>query len=380
MMTDVSAAITSLLQEMVASGEELGLQVAAYLNGELVIDTFAGIADRASAEPVNGDTLFTVFSTTKGVTATCIHLLAERGQLQYDDPIARYWPAFAGQGKARATVRDALTHKVGVPQLPADVTPEDFCDWDGICATIAAQAPLWEPGSRTGYHAFTFGWMLGEVLRRVDGRSIAEFVQDEICRPLGVRDLYLGIPDDAGVETRVAALESAPPPAGAPVPPPDALILQAIRPPVAPGSVYNRADLRRASIPGGGGIMSARAIARHYAALVGEVDGVRLLPSQRVATATELQTDEIDAVLGVPIRKALGYFLGGPLSPMGERASAFGHPGAGGSIGFADPRYRLAVGFTKNRLRTTLDPKEAAAYRVGQRVREVLGIPTDAGR
>lgn len=376
MVTDASAAVAALLDELVASGEELGLQVAAYLDGELVIDAAAGIADRESGRAVDGDTLFTVFSTTKGVTATCIHLLAERGLLRYEDRIARFWPQFAAAGKAQATVRDALTHQVGVPQLPADVTPEHFCDWDGICRAIAAQPPLWEPGSRTGYHAFTFGWILGEVLRRVDGRPIARFVEDEICRPLGIDDLYFGIPEAPEVEARVATLENAPPPTAAPVPAPDALILQAIRPAIAPGAIFNRLDLRRASIPGGGGIMTARAIARHYAALVGAVDGVRLLPAQRIAIATELQTEAVDAVIGAPIRKALGYFLGGPLSPMSGRISAFGHPGAGGSIGFADPAYRLAIGFTKNRLSTTLDPSQSAAYRVAHRVREVLDIPT----
>ncbi|MGI8553317.1 MAG: serine hydrolase, partial [Dehalococcoidia bacterium] len=142
--------------------------------------------------------------------------------------------------------------------------------------------------------------------------------------------------------------------------------------------VHNCPDVRRASIPAGGGIMSARAIARHYAALIGAVEGVRLLPQKRVAIATELQTEEQDVVLCQPIRKGLGYFLGGAGSPMGERRTAFGHPGAGGSIGFADPETGLAVGFTKNVLRTTLDPTQAAAYRVAERIREVLRIPSEA--
>jgi CubicO group peptidase (beta-lactamase class C family) len=148
-----------------------------------------------------------VFSTTKGITATCIHLLAERGQVEYDAPVARYWPAFGGSGKEAVTLRDALTHRAGVPQMPDGLTPGDLGDWDRICAGIAAEAPLWEPGTQTGYHAYTFGWILGEVLRRVDGRPIARFVQEEICAPLGIRDLYVGIPDEA--EARVAPLISA---------------------------------------------------------------------------------------------------------------------------------------------------------------------------
>jgi len=371
--TDATAAVQSLLEEIIASGEETGLQAAAYLNGELVIDAAAGIADPDTGRSVDGDTLFTVFSTSKGVTATCMHLLAERGQLDYDAPVARYWPEFAARGKERVTVRDALTHRAGVPQMPDGLTPEDICAWDGITAAIADLPLLWEPGTKTGYHAYTFGWILGEVLRRIDGRQIAAFVQEEICAPLGMRDIYFGIPDD--VEDRVAPLigESLTENTGAE----DTLLPRAIPPHLAPSArVHNRPDVRRASIPAGGGIMSARAVARHYAALIGEVDGVRLLPPERIRIATELQTDDVDLAIGFPIRKALGYFLGGPYSPMSERIAAFGHPGAGGSTAFADPRYGLAVGFTKNRLVTSTDPTQAAAYRVGTKIREALGVPS----
>jgi CubicO group peptidase (beta-lactamase class C family) len=371
--TDATAAVQSLLEEIIASGEETGLQAAAYLNGELVIDAAAGIADPDTGRSVDGDTLFTVFSTSKGVTATCMHLLAERGQLDYDAPVARYWPEFAARGKERVTVRDALTHRAGVPQMPDGLTPEDICAWDGITAAIADLPLLWEPGTKTGYHAYTFGWILGEVLRRIDGRQIAAFVQEEICAPLGMRDIYFGIPDD--VEDRVAPLigESLTENTGAE----DTLLPRAIPPHLAPSArVHNRPDVRRASIPAGGGIMSARAVARHYAALIGEVDGVRLLPPERIRIATELQTDDVDLAIGFPIRKALGYFLGGPYSPMSERITAFGHPGAGGSTAFADPRYGLAAGFTKNRLVTSMDPTQAAAYRVGTKIREALGVPS----
>src|SRR5262245_6617535 len=291
MNQDANQAVHTLLEELVADGTELGLQAVAYRNGELVIDAFAGTADRDSGRPVDGDTLFTSFSTTKGITATCIHLLAERGQLDYDDPITRYWPEFGQNGKERATLRDALTHRVGIPQMPAGLAPENLGDWEGMCTALAALPPLWEPGTATGYHAYTFGWILGEVLRRIDGRPIATFVQEEICAPLNAPDIYMGIPDE--VEARVATLENAPPPEGAPVPPPDALIFKAIPPKVGvTGAIFNRPDVRRASIPAGGGIMSARSLARHYAALIGELDGVRLLPAERIAVATELQTEE----------------------------------------------------------------------------------------
>ena len=379
MHDQANAAVQAVLEEMVASGHETGLQVAAYLNGRLVIDAVAGLADPTTGRPVDGDTLFTVFSTTKGVTATCVHILAERGQLNYDAPIARYWPEFAAHGKERATVRDALTHRAGVPQMPDGLEPADLCDWDAICARIAELPPLWEPGTQTGYHAYTFGWILGEVLQRIDGRPIAAFVREEICALLGIEDIYFGITE--AVEERVAPLQHEALTENTAAPDADALLFRAIPPRLAPSArVHNRPDVRRASIPAGGGIMSARAIARHYAALIGEVDGVRLLPAERLRIATELQTSEPDLALALPIRKALGYWLGGRLSPMSERITAFGHPGAGGSTGFADPAYGLAVGFTKNRLVTTTDPTESAAFRVAERIREALGVPSAAGQ
>lgn len=371
-MPDANSQIQGLLEHLVTSGEELGLQVAAYLDGKLVIDAWAGVADEATGRPVDGDTLFTVFSTTKGIAATCVHLLADRGLLDYDTPIAAYWPEFAAAGKGKATVRHALTHRIGIPQLPAEATPETLCDWDGMCRTLAATKPLWEPGTQTGYHAYTFGWIVGEIVRRVDGRPIADFVQHEICRPLGIDGLFLGIPD--AVEHRVATLKSAPPPSGFALPPEDALIRRAIPPAVATGEIWNRPDLRRASIPGAGGIMNARSLARHYAALAcgGELDGVRLMSPERIRIATTLQTNEMDLVIGRPARRALGYVLGDPLSPL-RSGVAFGHGGAGGSTGFADPERRFALGFAKTLLKLTA-PGEGSAMAIAEAVRALLGI------
>lgn len=374
-MTDANARVKAVLEKIIQEGREVGLQVAAYLDGELVIDTWAGLADEATGRPVDGDTLFTVFSTTKGITATCIHMLADRGKLDYDDPIVKYWPEFGKHGKDKATIRHGLTHRIGIPQMPDGSTPELMCDWDAMCQALADMEPVWEPGTKTGYHAYTYGWILGEVVRRVDGRSIAQFVQDEICRPLGIDSLFLGIPDE--VEPRVATLRNAPPLPNAPTPPPDSLIRRAIPLSVGTtGEVFNRPDVRRASIPGAGGIMNARSLARHYAALAcgGELNGVRLLSPERIKIATELQIEDTDEVIGQPVRKGLGYFLSGPISPMGPRLNAFGHPGAGGSIGFADPDKRFAFGLTKTLLTVAASPDENTAYVVANAAREALGI------
>lgn len=370
--------VQALLDRLTASGDELGLQVAAYHEGRLVIDVWSGVADRESGRPVEGGTLFTSFSVTKGVVATAIHILAERGVLDYDTPVAAYWPEFGQNGKQAATLRHVLTHTEGVPQMPDPVTPEMLGDWELMCRLIAAQAPLWEPGTKTGYHAYTFGWILGEIVRRADGRRIEQVIVDEITGPLGIDDWYLGMPDVPAIEPRMATLVTAPPPAGAPALPPDALLFRAMPLSVFPAAhVYNRRDVRRAVIPAGGGIMSARGVARHYAALAegGTLDGVRVLSPERLQIATQMQTDAVDQVLGTPIRKALGWFLGAPLSPMSERSTAFGHPGAGGSTAFADPEYRFAAGITKNLLKNHADPTQATALLIGNEVRAALGIP-----
>jgi CubicO group peptidase (beta-lactamase class C family) len=254
MNAQANDAIQVYLEELVADGEQLGLQVAAYLDGELVVDTWAGVAERATGRPVDGDTLFTVWSVGKGIVATCVHLLAERGALDYDAPIARYWPAFGASGKARATVRDALTHRAGVPQLPPGTAITDCADWERMCAGIAAQAPLWEPGTQTGYHAVTFGWIVGEIIRRIDGRAFSRFVQEEICAPLGMRDCYFGIPDE--VEQRTAVIELSQEQREALRHAPDSLPERAF--PYDWRDQFNRPELRRASIPGGGAIASAR--------------------------------------------------------------------------------------------------------------------------
>lgn len=372
-MADVQAQIQTLLDDLVSCGIERGIQVAAYLDGKMVLDAWSGIADPATGTPVDGETLFTVFSCTKGVTATVIHQLAERGALDYDAPVASYWPEFGTHGKEGITLRQILSHTAGVPQMPPGGRPSDMCDWDGVCYAIADLTPLWEPGTATGYHGLTYGFILGEVARRVDGRAIARIVQEEICLPLGITSLYFGIPDAA--EPRVAPLENDRSVDEAPAPPPEALFERSMPGLFSANVTFNLPEIRRASIPAGGGIMNARALARHYAALVGDgADGMRLLTPERVRIATTLQTEASDLVTGVAGRKALGYALGGPLSPYGERITAFGHGGYGGATGFADPDYRFAFALAKNRLAIDM-PGESAANRVASATRAALGIP-----
>jgi CubicO group peptidase (beta-lactamase class C family) len=374
-MADAQSRVQGLIDDLVGRDIERGLQVAAYHEGKLVVDAWSGLADAETRRPVDGDTLFCVFSCGKGVLATAIHLLVERGKVHYDDPVAAYWPKFAANGKGQITIRQILSHTAGIPQMPSGSTVEDMCDWEGMCRKITGLSPLWEPGTRTGYHARSFGYVLGEVARRIDGRAINQLIAEEICRPLGIESMYFGIPD--AVEPRVATLEAAAPSLPLPPQPSDSLMHLAI-PPHLPASpaVFNRPDVRRACIPSSAGIMNARSLARHYAMLAsgGALGAVRILSSERIDLARTLQTEGPDLVIGMPMAKALGYFLGGPQSAMGDRLTAFGHGGSGGSVGFADPEHHFAFALTKTRLVDTA-PGEGAAYLVARETRAALGIP-----
>jgi CubicO group peptidase (beta-lactamase class C family) len=298
--------------------------------------------------------------------------------LAYDTPIATHWPEFAANGKAQITVRHALTHTAGIPQMPTGVTVEMMTDWTAMCSAIANHAPLWPPGSMVGYHAWTFGWILGEIVRRVAGRTLAQFAREELCQPLGISDFYLGIPD--AVEERVATLRQEVDPLANVTP--DEPALQVTPPHVTKATVVNRPDFRRASIPGGGGIMNARAIARHYALLAGHgaVNGVRLLSPARVDQMRTGQTAGLAGFFGGVACFGLGYGLGGDPAVGADLAmgssGAFGHGGYGGSLGFADPERRLSFGLTKNLMKEVSDPTQSTAYRIATVIREAV----DAGQ
>lgn len=381
-MTSISASnrVRDVLSALVRDTPEIGLQVAAYLDGDLIVDAWAGMADPATGRPVDGDTLFMSSSTTKGITATCMHICAEQHKLSYDMPIADIWPEFAVHGKGRATLRHALCHQTGVPQTPVGYTPDWLPDWDRMCRGIADLEPKFPPGARTAYHSLNFGYIVGEILRRVDGRTIARFLADEICAPLGINGAYLGVPDSE--MHRVATLTDAP------AAPPEYLAGMVGEPAgCSVAAVFNQRDVLQASIPGSGGALSARGVARHYAMLAGfgELDGVRILPAQRIHDAIELQSFEMDEIYRVRTRRALGYRLGADAGPLASPA-AFGHIGGGGSFGYADPERRLAIGFAKNyfmyltAIVTPDRPPLSVAQHVTEAVFEALGLDRSTNR
>lgn len=356
-MSDVQQLVQGAIDELVASGAETGVQVAAYRNGELVVDAVAGVADSTTGRKVTSDTPFFSASTGKGISTAILHVLVERGAFDYDTRVTELWPEFGAHGKDKATVRHVLLHSVGVPGVPADTTPEDLCDFDKMVKIIAASEPWWEPGTQYGYHAQTFGFIAGELVRRATGKRISEYLADEIAAPLGVSgELYFAVPDDE--KPRLARLDEHP--AGAAMMsmlPPDFPLFKAAPPAVMPTAEFcNRDDVLGADIPAGATV-TARAIAKLYAALLGEVDGVRLISAQRLTEITTLVTSDFDQMVCAPVPRALGYYLGRPGQDPAATASVFGWVGMGGSAAYADTATGVTFALTKN----LFNPTESSA-------------------
>lgn len=376
-----NAIVQRALDRATTEGGEIGVQVAAYLDGKLVIDAWSGYADQESGRKVDGGTLFNVYSVTKAVAATALHILADRGLIDYDAPVVRYWPEYGARGKQGTTVRDVLTHRACVPQMPADVTPERMCDWDWMTRAIADLEPLAEPGTKTLYLSMTFGWIVGELVRRADPqhRSLGRFVREEIAEPLGITDLWIGLPDDAlpRLARHVDAMTPVP---AAHLPP---LFLASMPDQVAlTPRVFDRADVRRAEVAGVGGIFNARSEARFWAMLAngGELDGVRLLSRELVATLAtpRANSEEADPVMfGFPIPITIGgFWFGGEHPPVAaaRHARALCHPGQGNSFGWADPETGLAVAICHNKLFNPANEAENPLRPVADAVRAALGL------
>ena len=344
--------------------------------GELVVDLWAGHADPARTRPWQRDTIVNLYSTSKGPTALCALRLVEQGELDLDAPVAAYWPEFAAAGKQDVPVRWLLSHRAGLPAVRRPLPPELLYDWKGMCDALAAEAPWWSPGSDFGYHPMTYGWLVGEVVRRVSGSSVGAFFREHFASPAHL-DLHIGVPQAA--LSRCADMSAlAPPPEllaamssdGEPSP-----VTLAFANPIGTGD-HNCEAYRRAEIPAINAHGNARSLARLYGALAngGSAGGARLLDPASIELAREEQSRGIDRALSLPMRVGLGFWLGQPDEPgfgLGPGAGSFGHPGAGGSIGFADPEAGLGFGYAMNRMGHTDDrPARAGADR--RRLRRAL--------
>lgn len=359
---------------------ERGAAVAVYRNGRKVVDLWAGTRDIDGTQPWERDTAQIVRSATKGVAAAVLLMLAERGELDLDAPVGRYWPEFKAQGKEHTLVRHVPAHRAGVPALDLPLTPAEAADPDLAAAGLAAQPPLWEPGTDHGYHAQTYSWLTGELVRRVTGRDIGAWIAAEIARPLGL-DLWVGLPGaEAHRVGRVGPLE-VPAQAGALRTRPKRAVADAYADPdsltrrafaaISPLPDENDPAYRAAVLPASNGIATADSLARFYAALAGEVDGVRLFAPRTLEHARAEASAGPDRVLVVGTRFGLGYMLHGGASPLLAPGS-FGHPGRGGALGFADPESGIAFGYVTNGFRqsVTADPRAQALVRA---VRVSLG-------
>jgi CubicO group peptidase (beta-lactamase class C family) len=347
-------AVRETFAKSFAAGREVGASFAATVNGEFVVDLWGGHADAARKRPWQRDTIVNVFSTTKAMAALCLHQLADRGRLDLDAPVARYWPEFAQGGKATLPVHWLLSHRAGLAALRAPLPTEALFDWARMSSALAAETPWWEPGSRSGYHAMTYGFLVGEVLRRIDGRTLGAFFRDEVAKPLGA-DFWIGLPasEDARVAEMVPPSPEAVAAAGAAAQPaPDALLAKVMgNPPLAP-TAANLPAWRRAEIPAANGHGNARSVARVMAALAcgGALGGVHLLSEAALARATAEQCFGPDLVLGVPMRWGQGFMLASDVLPLGPSPRAFGHGGWGGSLGIADPDARVSWAYVMNQM------------------------------
>ncbi|TDB96329.1 serine hydrolase domain-containing protein [Actinomadura sp. 7K534] len=363
---DAQAGTQELAERFVASGQEVGLQVAAYLNGEPVVNVCVGKADATTGRPVDERTLF---PSGPGPISTVVHVLAERGLLDYGTPVAAYWPEFGAHGKTDVTLAHVLTHSAGVPQTPAGITLDDLADWDGLCARIADLRPLWRAGATSGHHGLTYGFILGEVARRVTGRPVSAVLRDEVAAPLGVPDdLFFGVP--AGHLYRVARLEDGDR-SDSLLDFPDGSLYHEVVPPwmQVGAALTNRPESQVLDLPSGGAA-TADALARMYAALIGEVDGIRLIGPIRTGRLSAVVTMKEDRVTGLPSPRGLGYFVG--TVDMGD-GSAFGWPSGTGGLAFADPRRGFSFAYLPSLLTAGLADR---AYQFADGIRLALGLET----
>ena len=345
------AEVERIVRRAIDDGSEQAAQVAVYLDGERVVDVSLG----SVACPVRPRSLFPFFSVGKGIAATAVLRLVERGVLSLDEPICRYWPEFAAAGKETITLRHAMGHVAGMAMMPEEGSLELITSWQAMCDYLAAAAPAYAPGEGEHYHAITFSWLVGETARRADGRGFARIVTEEVLEPIGATDLFFGVPDDRLADCLPAKpAPPAPPaePSAEPAPKPDPIAVRAIPSWVCPLEYWiGQPPIRQACIPASNGFGTADAVARHYAALVGPgVDGVRLLSEATIDDATEPVGEGWGA----------GYGLWGPEEARGV---VFGHGGYGGATGFADRRYNLAVGLVKSQMGGPLTNDVQAAIR-----------------
>ena len=360
------ARVREAFEKTFESPLELGAAIAITIDGKLVVDLWGGHRDGKQKDPWTADTLVNLYSTTKGFTAMCAHRLVDQGVLDLEAPVAKYWPEFAAAGKGDVVVRSLLDHRAGLPAIMATVPNEKFYDWAYMTSALAAQEPVWEPDTAHGYHALTYGWLVGEVIRRASGKTVGTYFREEFTGPLDV-DLHIGLA--AEHDGRVADIRPGPrPTSGMPTlfdrlrASPQSFAAKAFFNPMTsflPGQLASR-QWRGSEQPAANGHGTARGIAQLYGAIA---NGSPLLSKDALSRASTERSEGLDLVLGINTRFGLGFMLSQPgAEALGPNPGTFGHPGAGGSLGFADPVAHLGFGYTMNRMGTSIlvDPRAAS--------------------
>jgi CubicO group peptidase (beta-lactamase class C family) len=340
------------------SGQDVGASVAVVLDGRPVVDIFGGVIDD-DGTPWAADTIINVYSTTKTMVGLTALILADRGELDLHAPVSRYWPEFKAAGKEAIEVCHVLGHTAGLAGWTEPMTAEDLYDWDLCCARLAAQEPWWEPGTASGYHALTEGYLVGEIVRRITGDTLGTFFAREVARPLGA-DFHIG----TGAEHDVRIARVIPPPPLEMPDDPDAFAVRTLANPRLAAEESWTEQWRRAEIPAANGHGNARSVARVQSALAcrGEVDGIRLLSAAGCEAVFEEQAHGVDLVLGIPVRLGVGYGLNLPELPVSPNPRTCFWGGWGGSLVVVDLDARLVVSYVMNRMGegTTGDMRGAA--------------------
>ena len=334
---------------------EVGASFAVTINGKHVIDLWGGYSDAAETKPWKKDTIVNVYSTTKVMTVICIHMLVDRGLLDLDDPVAKYWPEFAQAGKENLPVKYLLSHTSGLAGWDKPIRTKKLYNWDLMVELLAAQKPWWEPGTKSGYHTFTYGFLLGEVFRRIMNKSVGTFFQEEVAKPLGA-DFYIGLPEE--YDNRVAELIP-PPPIDLSIfgdIDPKSVAMRSLTNPMIDVQATKTREWRGAEIPAANGHGNARSVSRITAALAcgGELDGVHLVSEDTIKKSIEEQSYGTDLVLNVPIRFGLGWGLQSKELPIGPNPNLFFWGGYGGSVIAVDLDEKMSIAYVMNKMSSTI--------------------------
>jgi CubicO group peptidase (beta-lactamase class C family) len=347
--------VEALFRQQIDDGLHPGAGLAVYRYGNLVLDISGGLANADTAHPVSDETMFVLMSSTKPMAAACLYILKDQGRLAWDDLVSKYWPEFGRHGKQSVTINHILTHRGGFPKTPGTLPWSDWSDWGKVVRAMEEAVPTFTPGEVLAYHPVNYGWVIGELVRRIDGRSFDLFLAEELTGPLGMGNTYVGLPEE--LESRVSKIH----------------VMEEDADPTGVVLRYNRPEVHRSIVPAACGIASAGDLARFYAMMErgGTLDGAHLFGPDIVKEVTRLQIEGTDASTDLFVRRSLGFALADERMGLsrGDPTNTFGHAGVATSIGWADKESGLAVGYITNGCRAR-DTNNRRLAEISQAIRD----------